>query len=158
MERPSPVGGDTLECAVSPGLGCRAPNAGVCPGVWNVSSAQATQVHNTCNCVVLGEHCGGVCSGYKGCQSPQRPLQGQWLGAGADSGGGWSWWCAHSSRGQLRVYVVVGAVFKHTQSVGGQGQLQRPRPTAGVPAAVGTMAVRVSYCGCKASPRWAQCS
>lgn len=35
------------------------PNAGCVPEVYDVSSAQATQVHKTDNCVVPGEHCGG---------------------------------------------------------------------------------------------------
>lgn len=40
---------------------------------------------------------------------------------------------------------------------GDQAQLQRPGPAAGVPAAVGTVVVRVSYWGCQASPQWAPC-
>jgi len=63
MERPSPVGGGMLECAISPGTRwqpfmCVQMRECV-PGVYDVSSAQATQLHNIDNCVVLGEHCGG---------------------------------------------------------------------------------------------------
>lgn len=74
MEKPSPVSRDVVECAMSPGLGRGVQNAGYVPEVYDVSSAQATQVHNTDNCVFPGKHCGGSSV------APPGPVAGGWGG------------------------------------------------------------------------------
>lgn len=97
----------------------------------------------------------GVFNGYKHSWGLQWHLQVQWLGIRARSGGGQTWWCAHTRLWGPAAGAcgVAGSSFIYACGKC-QDQQQEPKPTAGTLAVTNDLAVTVHSHSGRVSP-WA---